>query len=338
MDGQVTFTCREDGACDLQLSGLPIASIGGQCTAGECLVPTEQQYNGTEPRKLLIRHVLPISLGCSPKPALVVAWDWAAGIDRVQGKLAVVSAPYIHSWKCLSRLSPSALCVWPPAAVPEVEGKKVPNLYTNALLAAIPTILLTLVVGFVGAYTYSHRSLWRYKTAPGEAAAAGKAGPQATAAGRGVECLEFHDLSVRVPMAPAARQKKAAALRSRALFHGDGDASKAGLQDAGEGGFVHKLSQGAKSRLGLAAPTDGAALAGGEDFAAADKGSASQEQEEAAEFVVQLHEGEAAGDWNILKDCSGALRAGEVVGVLGPSGASWCGVGRRYQKRCKLFL
>ena len=47
VNGQAVLTCSDDGECDLKLEGLPVTSLGASCTIGECLAPTEAQFNGT---------------------------------------------------------------------------------------------------------------------------------------------------------------------------------------------------------------------------------------------------------------------------------------------------
>jgi ABC-type lipoprotein export system ATPase subunit len=168
----------------------------------------------------------------------------------------------------------------------------------DPIVAAIPALILTVVVAFVGAYTFSNRTLWQYTLSPTDAAAAAKLA--AAAPVRGVGSLEFRDVSVSVHMSRRALARRQAALRATAL----------GAPPPG--GLMHKLSlRGAGAAAAAAAAASAASVLAP---------SPSQELEEATEYVVALHGGGAPDEWCVLRGCSGTARGGELVGVLGPSG------------------
>ena len=171
------------------------------------------------------------------------------------------------------------------------------------MVAAIPTILLTAVVGFVGVYAWMFRDYWN--TVAGSGPNPGFADMTSRTA---VQALEFRDLTVMVPMSEAAASRKKSALRAKALVrHG----TMHTLHHKPT--LVHKLTKGAAARLGLKTSDDLEF-----DFNSVQR-SLSDEETKAADFVSSLHDGDV-GKWCVLKDCSGKAIAGELVGVLGPSG------------------
>lgn len=186
--------------------------------------------------------------------------------------------------------------------IPEDDGKVV-NLNSNVVIAAIPTIVLSLVVGYIGLYTFWNRDYWRHGIG---------SGPNPTFADMQthakVQALEFRNLTVMVPMSETAAERKRAALKSKALVrHG----TMHTLHHKPT--IMHKLRKSAAHRLGLKTSDDLEV-----DFQSVGR-TLSEEEKNAADFVSGLHNGDY-GKWCVLKDCSGKAIAGELVGILGPSG------------------
>jgi ABC-type multidrug transport system ATPase subunit/ABC-type multidrug transport system permease subunit len=201
-----------------------------------------------------------------------------------------------------------------PEVVPPPAVK---NLNINPIIAAIPLMFLTLVVGFVGTYTYTHRSMW---SASAAAAAASAAPGAASKDGKKVKTLEFRDICVKVPMDTTTATKKHQALRQKALARHD--TMHINMQAMGSGGsrsIAGMLSRQARHKLGFKGSEDDLQLSPQEELAAM-AASESQDLTSAADFVSQLHGDPEAGTWTVVDDCNGIASAGEVVGVLGPSG------------------
>ena len=191
----------------------------------------------------------------------------------------------------------------------------IPNLSINPVIAAIPLMFLTLVVGFVGTYTWMHRSMWSASAAT--AAIASGTGAAASKHSRKVKKLEFSDICVKVPMDATTSTRKHQAVRQKALArHGTMDAS---IETTGSGGSHSLAGIFTRHRLGFKAPDDDLQLSPQEKLAAM-AASESEDLTSAADFVSQLHGNPEAGTWTVVEDCTGIASAGEVVGVLGPSG------------------
>jgi ABC-type multidrug transport system ATPase subunit len=207
------------------------------------------------------------------------------------------------------------------STTPEVEfvPEPVQNLNINPVIAAIPLMFLTAVVGFVGTYTWMHRSMWS-----ASAAAAGAGGGSASGAaskhGKKVKTLEFRDICVKVPMDTTTSTKKHQALRQKALARHD---TTHIMQTTSSGGgslsIAGILSRQARYKLGFKGSDDDLQLSPQEEVAAM-AASESQDLTSAADFVSQLHGNPETGTWTVVEDCNGVASAGEVVGVLGPSG------------------
>lgn len=181
------------------------------------------------------------------------------------------------------------------------------NLNANPAIAAIPAIILTCVVTFVGAYTWSNRALWRNLPGPVVAASSGGQLPKGAAAGRRVKYVEFEGLTVTVPVGKAAGDRMRVALRNNAMLK-----NTAALDVQPHDSVIHKLSKGVRGAVGLKS----AESTGSGDLVPTE----SEDMARAADFVVGLHEGDGLNSWSVIKDCSGMAVSGEVVGVLGPSG------------------
>ncbi|KAL4534698.1 hypothetical protein Ndes2526A_g05580 [Nannochloris sp. 'desiccata'] len=205
------------------------------------------------------------------------------------------------------------------STTPDVEPlAPVPNLNINPIIAAIPLMFLTLVVGFVGTYTWMHRSMWSASAAT--AAAAGGTSGASSKHGKKVKTLEFRDICVKVPMDATTSTRKHQALRQKALARHD--TTHITIQTMGSGGshsFAGILSRQARHKLGFKGSEDDLQLSPQEELAAV-AASESQDLASAADFVSQLHGNPEAGMWTVVEDCTGITSAGEVVGVLGPSG------------------
>jgi len=196
----------------------------------------------------------------------------------------------------------------------------IPNLYINPVIAAIPLMFLTLVVGFVGSYTWMHRSMWSASAAAAAAAAPGSTGPAAPKHSKKVKTLEFRDICVKVPMDATTATKKHQALRQKALArHGTMHSGTKTTDSGGLHSLAGILSRQARHRLGFKGSDDDLQLSPQEKVAAM-AASESQDSTSAADFVSQLHGNPEAGTWTVIEDCTGIASAGEVVGVLGPSG------------------
>lgn len=186
------------------------------------------------------------------------------------------------------------------------------NLNINPLIAALPLIGLTLVVGFVGAYTLSHRGMWQR-----DAALKGSGLPPVAEflQGKKIGILEFQDVAVTVPMSSKVAKKKRAALRAKALARRDTSHTFYTQQT-----LFHKLSKTARERFGLRTSDDAEVLTPTEAAAAAAAAAEQADLTRAADFVASLHDGEDPTTWTVVRDCSGFASGGQVLGVLGPSG------------------
>jgi ABC-type multidrug transport system ATPase subunit/ABC-type multidrug transport system permease subunit len=197
----------------------------------------------------------------------------------------------------------------------------VPNLNINPIIAAIPLMFLTVIVGFVGTYTWMHRSMWSASAAAAAAAGAGGAGA-ASKHGKKVKTLEFKDICVKVPMDVTTSTKKHQALRQKALARHD--TMHITTQTTPSGGGTRSslagiLSRQARYKLGFKGSEEDLQLSPQEERAAM-AAAESEDLTSAADFVSQLHGNPEAGTWTVVEDCTGIASAGEVVGVLGPSG------------------
>lgn len=188
------------------------------------------------------------------------------------------------------------------------ENNPVQNLEWNWALAAIPTFVLLVVIGFVGVYSYQMKEYWK----PGFSCM------QISRGGHGskhkhnsyIETFEFKDIAVYVPMAEDVAEHKRQSLRGKALVrHGTMH-----VFSSPNTGVTHSLVKSAKRRLGIKTSDD---IEVPEEFAVQSKRN---NYVDAANAVVSLHDGRTKDEWCILKDCSGSFSPGQVVGILGPSG------------------
>jgi hypothetical protein len=132
--GKSTLDCTAEGSCVVKISGLPVASIDAQCQATECLVPSAKQLLNTTEGALLRRPRGPAgSIVCTQRGAASPA-----------GKAPTALAP--------------PLC-FPSSTSPAVVS--IDNLNINPVIAAIPTMVLTLLLIFAGGYALSNRKLWQ---------------------------------------------------------------------------------------------------------------------------------------------------------------------------------
>lgn len=189
------------------------------------------------------------------------------------------------------------------------------SLPVNAVIAAAPAMFLTLVICFVGAYTVANRSLWAKGTPPSlsPSSPSAKGAPpsgamhhansmlQSSASTAGlhskIDAMEFKNLCVTVSLGTKAAQQKREALMNKAQG-------------------LHRLhhNQSFMKRLFVRDPDAHAPRTTDDDLTCYD----SENIREAAEFVVNLHG--TGREWCIIKNCSGKISGGEVIGVVGPSG------------------
>lgn len=258
VSGPSSVDCTPAGNCSVALSGLPITAITASCVAGECLIPSNNTFQGS------------------------------------QNSNADVN-----------------------------QGSTVSNLHINPLIAALPAILLTLIVIMVGGFTLTHRGMWNVKLAgpplldgslsciPGAGSAIISLTKQK------VHTLEFRDITVTVPMPPKLAMKKRAALRAKALTRSNTSHTFYSQQT-----MIHKLSKTAFERLGIRT-SDDVEVYDEPPISYADAAIIAAERADlvsAAEFVASLHQGDGPGSWTVVSGCSGYAQAGQVIGILGPSG------------------
>ena len=190
------------------------------------------------------------------------------------------------------------------------------NEYVNPIIAAIPLILITSIVAFVGTYTWIHREMWTVPP-PDQIAAATPAA--AAAHHKKVGMLEFKDISVKVPMSSKTLNKKRGALKHKALArHNSTHIEIQGTSPSRAALSI--IPKSARQKLHIKDPDDVNGKLTPDEVASALEATRSAELTAAAEFVSDLHGSPDDNAWTIVKDCSGVATAGEVVGVLGPSG------------------
>ena len=182
----------------------------------------------------------------------------------------------------------------------------VENLGWNWAIAAIPTFVLSIVIGVVGFFSYQLKAYW--ESGFGMAVL-----PSGSTAGRSmVESFEFKNLSVYVRMTEHVAEQKRQALRGKALTRHDTMHVFSQNRAAGVGGSVVKR---AKKKLGIKTSDD---VELPPEFV--QKATRPSKAMDAADQVVHLHDGRKEGEWCILKDCNGKFSAGQLIGILGPSG------------------
>lgn len=201
-----------------------------------------------------------------------------------------------------------------------VEKVPVPNPEINALIAALPFVILTIFIAAVGAYAFTHRAMWTappasspFATAALDADSKDLANLRNTSL-RAINALEFRGVAVEVAMKPEAIEKKRAGLRFKALNGSSGEARRS---SAPAPALASILRLGRRSS---SEEVSASKAAGGLDSADSLGRSPSAELQAAADYVSDLHAPPAATSWTIIRDCSGCAAAGEVTGVLGPSG------------------
>jgi len=182
----------------------------------------------------------------------------------------------------------------------------VQNLDWNWAIAAIPTFVLCIVIGVVGFFSYQLKAYWETGFGMGALDTSTKS------RGSLVECFEFRDLSVYVRISEHVAEQKRQALRGKALTRHDTMHVFSQNRATGVGGSVVKR---AKKRLGIKTSDD---IELPPEFV--QKATRPSKAMDAANEVVQLHDGRKAGEWCILKGCTGKFAAGQLIGILGPSG------------------
>lgn len=260
--GPSSVDCTPAGNCSVALSGLPITAITASCMAGECLIPSNDTFHGSQNNN-------------------------NANVNQ---------------------------------------GSTVSNLHINPLVAALPAILLTLIVMLVGGFTLTHRGMWNVRLAgPPLLDSCMSSVPQAdtetaknSSEKQTMHTLEFREITVTVPMPPKLAMKKRAALRAKALAR-----SKTSHTFYSQQTMIHKLSKTAFERLGIRTSDDVEVYETNATPAPYDAAIIAAERADlnsAAEFVASLHEGDGPGSWTVVSGCSGYAQAGQVIGILGPSG------------------
>ena len=181
----------------------------------------------------------------------------------------------------------------------------VSNLNWNPVIAAIPTIVLAIVISWVGYKSWKMREFW----AKGFSCTIEPRMRCSKVKGKSVQALEFKNLAVFVPMDEQTAERKRTALRGKALTrHGTMHTLSVNT------GVTHSFVNRAKRKLGLKTSDDI------EVPVEIIKQPGPNKVMESAQRVVSLHNGRTKGEWCILSQCNGSINAGEVVGVLGPSG------------------
>ena len=182
----------------------------------------------------------------------------------------------------------------------------VSNLSWNWAIAAIPTFVLTMAIGVVGFFSYQLKAYW--------VSGFGMSAGDASKGSRGsmVESFEFKNLSVYVRMAESVAVQKRQALLGKALTRHDTMHVYSMNRQPNVGESVVKR---AKKRLGVKTSDD---VELPPEFV--QKATRPSKTMDAANQVVQLHDGRKTGEWCVLKDCNGKFAAGELIGILGPSG------------------
>ena len=179
------------------------------------------------------------------------------------------------------------------------------NLNWNPVIAAIPTIVLAIVISWVGYTSWKMREFW----AKGFSCTIESRMRCSKVEGKRVQAIEFKNLAVFVPMDEQTAERKRTALRGKALTrHGTMHTLSVNT------GVTHSFVNSAKRKLGLKTSDDIEVPA---EFV---KQPGPNKAMESAQRVVSLHNGRTKGEWCILSRCNGSINAGEVVGVLGPSG------------------
>jgi ABC-type lipoprotein export system ATPase subunit len=214
----------------------------------------------------------------------------------------------------------------------------VENLYTNAVVAAIPAMILTFIIAIVGSYALSHKQLWSYDIGAEDMVALDKLAESNTlpeTMDHRVESLEFHNVSMWVPMTKKEATRKRHALYTKAVARtetasdptpttndathlkksgsggGGGNSNGHSNNNTGAGGFIRRAALQLHSRT-----------SGFEDVEATGYDvTVPKESKAAADYVCSLHNStETPEQWYILRQCHGRVDSGQVVGVLGPSG------------------
>lgn len=191
------------------------------------------------------------------------------------------------------------------------EVRNAATLNYDPIIAAIPSITLTIIVAFLGSYAIANRQLWKYTISDADASELERLAKEAANPEPRLSSLEFKNLTV---IAPVTSQKelhaRQAALLAKSLHRPQRSAAQHAKHEGGAGSFL----QTAKHTLLGGSPQDVEAAPPAQDDLDA-------EAMKVAEYVVGLHTaGTSQDQWYILKDLSFTARAGDVVGVVGPSG------------------
>lgn len=176
----------------------------------------------------------------------------------------------------------------------------------NAFIASIPMIVLSIIIAFVGQYSWRIKDMWENGFSCN---VEGASLHNSVAAAKKLHSLRFKDIAVYVAMPEDEVERKRHALRGKALARHNTTHIISKDQTT-----AHKLIKKIKRNIG-AKTSDDFELP--PSFLVPTKINKSSD---AAQRVVNLHNGRVKGEWCVLKDCSGTINSGEVVGILGPSG------------------
>lgn len=322
MDPSVQVKCKAEN-CGIKLdNGDPI-----QCSSTTCVCPESADCGGGGLTNTLVTSVTGASsLECAkPEAGQVLTSN-----DRQACTLRIGGLPVD---------SIAADCIIGDCQQPTGSSfngsdanNSVENLYTNGVVAAIPAMVLTFIVAVVGFYALFHKQLWSYDIGAEDMVALDKlaesnALPETM--DHRVESLEFHNVSMWVPMTKKEATRKRHALYTKAVARTEtasaptstaddathlkksGSGSGQTTDNTGAGGFIRRAA------LQLHRRTSGT-----EDVeATGDDITIPKESKAAADYVCSLHSStETPEQWYILRQCRGRVDSGQVVGVLGPSG------------------
>jgi ABC-type lipoprotein export system ATPase subunit len=325
MDPSVQVKCKAEN-CGIKLdNGDPI-----QCSSTTCVCPDSADCGGGGLTNTLVTSVTGASsLECA-KPA---AGQVLTSNDRQACTLRIGGLPV----EAIAADCIIGDCQQPTGSSfnGSLADNTVENLYTNAVVAAIPAMILTFIVAVVGFYALSHKQLWSYAIGVEDMVALDKlaesnALPETM--DHRVESLEFHNVSMWVPMSKKEATRKRHALYTKAVARTETASAPTPtangathLKKSGSGGNSNGHSNnntGAGGFIKRAALQLHRRASGSEDVeATGDDVNVPKESKAAADYVCSLHNStERPEQWYILRQCHGRVDSGQVVGVLGPSG------------------
>ena len=328
VDPSVQVKCKAEN-CGIKLdNGDPI-----QCSSTACVCPDSADCGGGGLTNTLVTSVTGASSLECIKPA---AGQVLTSNDRQSCTLRIGGLP-------VDAIAADCIigdCQQPTGS--SFNGSKadnsVENLYTNAVVAAIPAMILTFIIAIVGSYALSHKQLWSYDIGAEDMVALDKLAESNTlpeTMDHRVESLEFHNVSMWVPMTKKEATRKRHALYTKAVARtetasdptpttndathlkksgsggGGGNSNGHSNNNTGAGGFIRRAALQLHSRT-----------SGFEDVEATGYDvTVPKESKAAADYVCSLHNStETPEQWYILRQCHGRVDSGQVVGVLGPSG------------------